>query len=506
MWSINKVLESAALKYGGRTAIIDGDQHIAFDTLEMAVRQAAGWLQSRGVRKGDKVAIQGYNSFAWVVGFYATLFAGGVVVPLNHKLVAAETAYILDHSDARLWLVDDALYQALTADQCLEHPAAFALNSRQANPILPAFAPADERHTFSPVEVLADDLAELLYTSGTTGRPKGCMHSHANALLAGIGSSLVYGLGPADRMLIAMPVWHSFPLNNLLLNSLYVGASVVLLPEYEPRHFLETIQNKLCTAFFGAPIAYILPIKTIPDFDDYDLSSMRIWLYGGGPIDAETARCLTKRYRSDRFYQVFGMTETGPTGTALWPDEQQSKAGSIGRHAVPGCDLTVMRNETTAAAAGETGEIWLRCQSMMQGYYRDAEATAEAFCGSWYRTGDLAHIDEDGYLFIVDRLKDMIVTGGENVYSREVEDVLSQHPMVSEVAVIGTPHPDWGESVTAFIVPMKENQAMDVDDVQAYCRSSLAEYKLPRIVKLIDSIPRTPTGKIMKYRLRDEKV
>lgn len=299
-----------------------------------------------------------------------------------------------------------------------------------------------------------------------------------------------------------MPIWHSFPLNNLLVGSLFVGATVVLLPEYHPVRFLETVQQERCTLFFGAPIAYLMAMKMAPDFASYDLSSVRAWLYGGGPIDAGTARVLAERYRSERFYQVFGMTETGPTGTALLPEEQVVKAGSIGRHAVSGCTIKVMRDEQHEAGPGEVGEIWMRCQSMMQGYYRDPAATAAAFHDGWYRTGDLVRIAEDGYLFIVDRVKDMIVTGGENVYSKEVEDVLAGHPAISEVAVVGMPHPEWGESVAAVVVA-KADASVDVEDIQAYCAERLAKYKVPRQVRVVEAMPRTPTGKVMKYQLRE---
>lgn len=502
VWTINEVLESMAMQRPRHPAVIDGEQHIDYAQLHERVARMAAWLRAHGIGKGDKVALQGRNTAAWVVAYYAVLDLGAVAVPVNHKLAAPETGYILQHSESRLWLVDADLYRPIEGA-----PPAFALHGDSSG-ALPGIdlsdniAPAQMQ---SQAPVHADDLAELMYTSGTTGRPKGCMHSHANILLAGTGSSLVYGLGPDDRVLIAMPIWHSFPLNNLLVGSLFVGATVILLPEFHPAHFLKAVQQHRCTLFFGAPIAYLLAIKAVPDFADYDLSSMRVWLYGGGPIDATTARLLSERYRVGQFYQVFGMTETGPTGTALLPHEQVSKAGSIGRHAVSGCTVRVMADEQREAGPGEIGEIWMRCQSMMQGYYRDPAATAAAFHQGWYRSGDLARVDEDGYLFIVDRLKDMIVTGGENVYSKEVEDVLAGHPSLAEVAVIGVPHPEWGESVTAIVVP-QAGATVTLEEMQAYCEARLAKYKIPRRIKVVQALPRTPTGKVMKYQLRQQAV
>src|SRR5450756_690338 len=226
-------------------------------------------------------------------------------------------------------------------------------------------------------------------------------------------------------------------------------------------------------------------------------------IYGGGPIDAETARVLMHKYQSDRFYQVYGMTEAGPTGTTLFPSEQVSKAGSIGRTALPGAGLKVMKSPTEEAPAGEVGEIWLTADSMMVGYFDGPQATERAFVDGWYRTGDVARVDEDGYLFIVDRIKDMIVSGGENVYSKEVEDAIASNPEVAEVAVVGKPHPVWGETVAALVVP-KKNGGLTVDDLKSFLAERLAKYKIPRVFRFVDALPYTATGKVMKYQLRDQ--
>ncbi|GGB56631.1 fatty-acid CoA ligase [Tistrella bauzanensis] len=498
MWTLDAVLASAAAKFKTREALVAGDRRLSFADLDAAASDAAARLQALGIGPGDAVALQGRNTIDWVVAFFGAVRAGAVTVPINHKLAGPETAYILDHSDARLWLVDrDLAHGADIAGAAVVRP----LDAADDGDLPGLFSGAAPGDGPAPVTMTDTDPVEILYTSGTTGRPKGCLHSHANVLLAGVGSSLVYGLGPSDRVLLAMPVWHSFPLNNMLINSIFVGATVVLLPEYHPLHFVQTMRDEGCTLFFGAPIAFLMPPRMLPHFDSIDLSHVRAWIYGGGPIDAGTARMLAERYRSDRFYQVFGMTETGPTGTALYPEEQIAKAGSIGRVAVSGCDLKVMRDTETEAGPGETGEIWLRCQSMMLGYHKDPDATAAAFHDGWYRSGDLARIDEDGYLFIIDRLKDMIVTGGENVYSKEVEDVLAGHPGIAEVAVIGTPHEEWGETVTAIIVA-RADTAIDEDEVKAHCAANLARYKIPRIIRVVDALPRTPTGKLQKFLLR----
>jgi feruloyl-CoA synthase len=499
MWSLDEVLTTAARKYGAREALVTAGRRVSFAELDAAVTRMAAHLHGCGVGPGDKVAVLGRNTVSWVVGFLATLRLGGTTVPLNHKLAPPELAYILGHSESRVLLADRDL-AANVPDTSREKCRVLLLEGDDAIDGVTLFGTGPSARGAWPAPA-PGDVAEILYTSGTTGLPKGCLHSHANVLLAGIGSSLAYGLDSTDRVLLAMPVWHSFPLNNLLLGSLYVGATVVMLPEYHPLHMLETIQRERCTLFFGAPVAFLMPLRMVPDFDQYDLTSIRTFLYGGGPIDADTSRLLAKRYRTERFFQIFGMTETGPTGTLLRPEEQVAKAGSIGRYAVSGCDVKVMKDTRTEAQPGEVGEIWMRCQSMMLGYHRDAEATAAAFHDGWYRTGDVARIDADGYLFIVDRLKDMIIVGGENVYSKEVEDALASHPALAESAVIGIPHAEWGETVAAILI-LKPGATFDEASLKAHCEARLAKYKAPRIFHVAESLPRTPTGKVIKVELR----
>jgi feruloyl-CoA synthase len=426
------------------------------------------------------------------------------VVPVNHKLQAPEVQYILRHSGARAVLFDAALAPVLAGVDsparrlCTESTEGAAPGALDFDAARAAAAPLAQ----DDAPPAPGAIAEVLYTSGTTGQPKGCLHSHQGVALAAITAALALSVTREERTLIAMPIWHSSPLNNWFGATLYMGGTVVLLREYHPQHFLQTVQDEGVTLYFGAPVSYLAPLQRVPDFARYDLSSVRAWVYGGGPIGAETARQLAAAYRSERFYQVYGMTETGPVGTTLYPEEQVERAGSIGRVALPGVDLRVVKPDGTDAAPGETGEIWLRCASAMAGYLDDPEATRAAFApGGWYRSGDLARLDGAGYLFIVDRMKDMIVTGGENVYSKEVEDALAAHPGVADVAVFGRPHPEWGETVVARIVP-RPGEAPTPEALAAYLAPRLARYKIPREFAFTDALPRTPTGKLQKYLLR----
>jgi feruloyl-CoA synthase len=357
--------------------------------------------------------------------------------------------------------------------------------------------------TFAPLPIEPDDLAQILYTSGTTGNPKGCLHTHKSVVAAGITGARAINLDENDRMLIAMPIWHSSPLNNWFMGITTAGGTAVLIREYHPLLFLEAIEKRQCTAYFGAPISYLMPLKVIPHFADFDLSSMKAWIYGGGPIAPETVKRLVKSYGSDRFFQVYGMTESGPTGAVLTPEDHEKHAGSIGNKPLPGAKMKVMKDDTTPAAPGETGEIWLKADSMMKAYLNNPEATQAAFVDGWYKTGDMVKIDEAGYLFIVDRIKDMIVTGGENVYSKEVEDRIMEHPGINETAVIGIAHADWGETVHAVIVPDQETQ-LTAEDLSAFLAQRLAKFKIPRNFHFISELPHTPSGKVMKYKLRQQ--
>ena len=472
----------------------------SYRTIKELSDKAAGLFQDQGIKKGDKVAIMSQNTLGFIPAFFGTQKAGATAVPINHKLMPPEVDYILEHSESKIFLFDGSLAEIAGKLStkvkmiCMDSPAE---GFEQFEPLLDTAPP------FSPVETSDEDIAEILYTSGTTGKPKGCLHTHRTVIMAGITMVIAIKFTENDRILMAMPLWHSSPFNNWFIGITYVGGTTVMIREYHPLHFLQAIQDEKCTAFFGAPIAFIMPVQMIPNFDEFDLSSMRVWMYGGGPIPADTALTLMKKYKSEDFYQCYGMTEAGPTGTVLFPKDQVRKAGSIGRGGLPGCDVKVMKSDTEETKPGEIGEIWLKADSMMKGYYKNSEATAEVFKEGWYKSGDMARVDEEGYMFIADRSKDMIVTGGENVYSKEVEDAIGTHPDIVEVAVIAIPHPEWGETVGAVLVPAKDKE-LTGDMLNSFLSDKLAKFKIPKVYKFVDELPHTPSGKVMKYKLREE--
>lgn len=495
-----ELIDLNARKFGEKECLIFSDEKISFSQLKKEAEKVAGLLQEWGMKKGDKAALMGYNTPDFVRVFYGIVKAGGVVVPINHKLTAPETNYILENSDSKFLFFDSKLEEIKnnvnnTVKKITINGDIQGLDSLKEQMI--------KEYGYEPVKINHADYAELLYTSGTTGKPKGCIHTHQNVIFAGITGALCMKMDSNDRMLMAMPIWHSSPLNNWFMGAQYVGATTVLLKEYHPLHFLEAIQREKCTVYFGAPVSYLMPLQMVPNFNEYDLSSMRCWIYGGGPISGDTVLDLIEKYNNKNFYQVYGMTESGPTGTVLYPEEQVEKAGSIGQTALPGADIVVMRDEENQAEPREEGEIWIKADCMMVGYYKDPDATREAFHGEWYKTGDVARLDEDGYLYIVDRLKDMIVTGGENVYSKEVEDALVSHPEVTQAAVVGKPDNEWGEIVTAFLV-LGEDSKLEEESIKEYLKTHLAKYKIPREIYFVKQLPHTPTGKVKKFELRDQ--
>ncbi len=494
------ILEGNTRKSPEKQCIIAGGKSYSFQQIRDTAKRAAGLFQSLGLEKGDRVAVMSQNTPSFVIAFYGILMAGGVIVPVNHKLMPPEVDYILRHSESKIFLFDGSLLAVADKIEsgCVKMAMDSPGGSHQRFEELLETAPP-----LKPVEISDDDLAEILYTSGTTGKPKGCMHTHRGVVMSGITGALTVKMDQDDRLLMAMPIWHSSPLNNWFTGIQYVGGTTVLIREYHPLHFLQAIAQEKCTVYFGAPISYIMPVQMLPNFDTFDLSSMRAWIYGGGPIGAETSRMIMAKYKSDRFYQVYGMTESGPTGTTLMPKDQVRKAGSIGRSGLPGCDIVVMKSNGEVAGPGEVGEIWLKADSMMKGYFQDPESTKEVFEKGWYKTGDVARLDEDGYLFMVDRTKDMIVTGGENVYSKEVEDVIVAFPGVAAAAVIGIPHKEWGETVAAFVLRGKDADLTE-EKLREFLGDKLAKYKIPRTIQFVETLPYTPSGKVMKYKLREE--
>ncbi|HEY9368059.1 class I adenylate-forming enzyme family protein [Streptomyces sp.] len=494
------MLEGSARKFPTKPAVVSDLGLLTYAELLAASRRAAAVLRDAGVRPGDRVGVMAYNTPAFAIAAFGVWRAGAALVPINHKFTAHEVAYVAGHSTPKVVVAAAELAERVR--EGAPEIDVLTVDDAGTGEFDRLVAAAEE---WDGVDVGSDAVAQVLYTSGTTSSPKGCLHSHGGLWNVPAFTAAATGLRRDDRFLIAMPIWHASPLNNWFLSMIYLGGTAVLLKEYHPVKFLETVQKYGVTGFFGAPIAYLAPLKALPaaglDLAGFDLSSVRLWAYGGAPLGAQTVKTLQAAYGSDRFYQVYGMSEMGPVGSALYPDEQVTKAGSIGAGGMPGVDIRVVRADGADASAGEVGELWLRSATRMIGYLDDPSATARACEGDWYRTGDLAQVDEDGYLFIVDRLKDVVITGGENVFCPEVEEALRQHPAIQDAAVIGRPHEEWGETVVAVV---EANEAVTIEELRAFLSTLLAKYKMPRELVVLDALPRNPSGKVMKHVLREQ--
>ncbi|WP_406135237.1 class I adenylate-forming enzyme family protein [Streptomyces sp. NBC_01089] len=497
---LSAMLDGVVRSAGRKEALVYRGRSWSYSEFGAAARRAATVLREAGLGPGDRLAVMTYNTPAFLFAAFGAWLAGATLVPVNHKLQTAEVEHQLRHCRARLAVVDQeigerAVGAAVDIAWLVSHPDA-------ESPPAGSFEALTAAACEWPGEPGRDsDIAQILYTSGTSGRPKGCVHTHRGIALTATYTAATVPLRRDERFLVCMPIWHASPLNNWAMGTLLLGGTVVLQREYEPRVMLETVQRERATAVFGAPVALIAPVQAVPDFDAYDLSSVRSWIYGAGPLDAATVRRLMKAYHSENFHQVYGMSEMGPVGASLSPGEQVEKAGSIGRGGMVGVDMRIVLPDGTEATAGRTGEIWLRSDTRMVGYLDDEQATREAFVDGWYRSGDLGRVDEDGFVTVVDRLKDVIITGGENVASQEVEGALRGHPDVLDVAVIGRPHEEWGETVVAVVVP-REGVRLSLEDVREWLAPRLARYKIPRELVVRRELPRTPSGKVTKHLLR----
>lgn len=502
--NIGGMLARNASRHPDKECLVYGDLRYTYSEFNRSVNRLANALAGLGVRKGEKVALMMQNSDRYVTAFMAAMKLGAVAVPVNFRLAAPEVEYILNHSDSAA-LIFDSEYRELVASIEGKIPGVRYLiqegaGERPQNAIswdeLVRSAAGDE----PGVEVNEWDDCEILYTSGTTGRPKGALFDHHRILHVGIVMVVHMGVNPKDRLLHIAPLFHSAQLNLFLVSGMFVGATHVVMRAFEPRAVLETMQNEKITLFFGVPTMYNFMLQ-VPDFDSYDLKSVQRFGYGAAPMPVELVRQALKRFPTDRFYNLCGLTEGGPGGIMLEPDDQLRKPGAGGK-AIINTEARVVDDAGRDVAPGQVGEFIIRGETVMKEYYKNPEATVGTLRDGWLYTGDLATVDDEGYITLVDRKKDMIITGGENVYSTEVEHVLYQHSGVLEAAVIGVAHPVWGETVTAIVCP-KPGAELTAEELRAFCAKHLADYKIPRIYKFTGPLPRNASGKVLKRVLRE---
>jgi fatty-acyl-CoA synthase len=470
---------------------------------DMAARAVAlaGGLQERGVGRGDVVGLLSYNCPEFLQTMFAANYLGAVVMPINWRLAPPEIRYILEHSGAR----------ALVCDETLVEPATQATAGMEDAPLRICVSPGAvagwttlaelEAHAGAPVRAATDpdDVHRLMYTSGTTGRPKGVMITHANLAWKNFAHLVEFGFTAADLGLACGPLYHVGALDLTTTSLIAAGATIVIHRAFDAAEVVVELERSRVTTVWLAP-AMVNAIMAVPDLEQRDLSSVRVIINGGEKMPIPLIQRIQRVFPSAWFADAYGLTETVSGDTFLDRDNVLAKLGSVGRPCLH-LELEIWDEHGRPMPADERGEIVMRGPKVFKGYWRDPDATAKAFEGGWFHTGDIGLRDEDGYVFIVDRLKDMIVSGGENIAGSEVERVLYEHAAVLEAAVVGRPDERWGEVPVVFVV-LRPGMDATADDLMAHCRGQLARFKVPQEVTFLDALPRNPSGKVLKRDLR----
>ena len=496
------VLEHHAVRTPDKAITVYDGQPTTY--AEMAARSAAlaGGFSEHGVGRGDVVALLSYNCPEMLETMFAANHLGAALMPISWRLAAPEVRYLLEHSGARALVVGDDLLDLAT--EATVGSEGSALRACIAGTPPEGWTALADLRTTAPAEraaVAGDDVHRLMYTSGTTGRPKGVMLTHANLAWKNLAHLVELGLRSDDLGLACGPLYHVGALDLTTTTLIAAGATTIVHRTFDAAAVVEELERSRVTTVWLAP-AMVNAIMALPDVEERDLSSVRVIINGGEKMPIPLIERIQRTFPSAWFADAYGLTETVSGDTFLDRDSLVRRLGSVGRPCLH-LELDLWDDEGRSVPAGERGEIVLRGPKVFAGYWNDPEATAEAFAGGWFHTGDVGVRDDDGYLFIVDRLKDMIISGGENIAGSEVERVLYEHPAVLEAAVVGRPDERWGEVPVAFVARRPDATAT-ADDLIAHCREQLAKFKVPQAVTFVGALPRNPSGKVLKRELRSE--
>ncbi|MEU1518752.1 long-chain fatty acid--CoA ligase [Streptomyces sp. NPDC005811] len=504
MHNFSSILDYHFRQRPDAVAIVQEDRRLTVRDLHRRVNGLAAGLTELGVRRGDVVGLLLHNRPEFLELVYAVNRIGAVFLPLNYRLSEEEWAYILGHARVKAVVTEPEFLRAV--DRIAAGPAGperRILVDGAAQDPWTGYEELLARHPearVEPVEVEPGDLQRLMYTSGTTSRPKGVCISYGNLQAKNLAHLVHFGLTSADTTLVCGPLYHVGGLDMPALAVLHAGGSVVLQRRFDAAGALAAIQEHRVTNVWLAP-AMVNAVLEVPDREAYDTSSVRFVLGGGEKTPEPVLRRIMHAFPHAWFADAYGLTETVSGDTFLDREHALTKLGSVGRP-VPFTRVRIVDDSGREVPAGELGEITLRGPKVFSGYWRDEQATAAALRDGWFHTGDIGHLDDDGYLYIDDRKKDMIVSGGENIATPEVERVLYEHPAVLEAAVVGLPHPRWGEVPRAFVV-FRTGESAAPDDLRAFCAARLAKFKVPARFEVVGELPRTPSGKVLKRTLRD---
>jgi long-chain acyl-CoA synthetase len=490
--NLTSILAASAARDAAAPAVRLGDRTLTYGELDDLSARLATLLGERGMERGDRVGVMLPNVPEFPIAYYGVLRAGGIVVPMNVLLKRREIDFYLADSGTKLLLAwhgfaeEAAAGAADAGTELIEvEPEAFAATLAALGPSL------------GPVDTDAEDTAVILYTSGTTGKPKGAALSHRNLdQNSEIASRTTLEVGAGDVVLGALPLFHSFGQTVAMNASMRVGACLTLVPKFDPAEALATMARDGVTHFYGVPTMYGALLHH-SDRESVDTSALRICMTGGASMPVEVLHGFEEAFDTE-LMEGYGLSETSPVACSGHPG-QVRKPGSIGTP-LEKVEMRIVDEDGSEVAQGEVGEIVIRGHNVMLGYWERPEATAEAIRDGWFHSGDLGRIDEDGYFYVVDRKKDMIIRGGYNVYPREVEELLYEHPAIREAAVLGVPHDEWGEEIGAAIV-LEPGEELAPEEISAWARERIAAYKYPRVVWFLEELPKGPTGKIVKREI-----
>ncbi|WP_332646144.1 class I adenylate-forming enzyme family protein [Lysinibacillus sp. 54212] len=492
---MTNILAQHAQNQPDDTAIVFENGQWTYRELYENALKIASYIRSRGYEKGDIIAQYMLNSDVFMAVYYGVQLAGCTVMPINTKLATPELEYLFSHSEARALLFDDRLAPNLEQSK---YSFEEELNMQDIRKILAG----DSFEAQSSVSLQEEDTAVVMYTSGTTGKPKGVMLSHRNIFETARIWSESMNMTNEDRMYICTPLFHCAGSHVFAVPTMYKGGTVIIEEAFSPHRTLRNLVETEATIFFGVPAMYTI-LLTKPELKEYSFEHLRLLCYGAAPMPYELVKRLKDTFPKVKVQNLYGQTENTPAATTLLDSDALTKVGSVGKP-LPCTDVRLINADGEVVQEGEVGEIVVRGPQVMKGYLRNPEETARAIRDGWLHSGDLGRFDEEGFLYIVDRKKDMIIRGGENIYPIEVEEVLYQIPQVLEAAVVGIPHEVYGEVPKAFVV-LKEGETVSEREILNYVAARLAKYKVPYEVDLIDSLPRNASGKVLKHTLRPKQ-
>jgi long-chain acyl-CoA synthetase len=498
--SLGAMFRTTAARVPDRPAVLFQGEATSYAALEALSNRLAAALLERGLGRGDRVGLYCINSPFFVASYLGIVKMGGTVVPINLLLNPEEVHYILADSGARALIFFETLAANVAAirERLPELQHLIAIGDPGANPATPWTEILASSSALGELPILdpREDVAAILYTSGTTGQPKGAMLTHHNLLSNVASISQILQVREEDVILTVLPLFHAFAATACMLLALHQGAAIAAVPRFSPEEVGRIIQATRATIFMGVPSMYALFANLPPDKQP-DLSSLRLCISGGAALPVEIMQRFEERYGLP-IYEGDGPTECSPV-TCVNPIGGRRKPGSVGLP-IPGVEMKIVDDEGRELPVGEVGEIVVRGENVMKGYFNLPQETAEAFFGEWFRTGDLGYVDAEGYFYIVDRKKDMLIVNGMNVYPRHVEEVIYRHPAVAECAVVGDPHPLHGE-VPRAVIALKEGRRATAEEILQLCRQHLGLYQVPRRIEFVEALPKNAAGKILKRAL-----